>query len=90
MHSRAVVTENWLWHKRDGFVMPFGDIAKDVFVILHESRHLLERCEADVDLGLSGSGHLMMLPFDGTPAFSSSKHISLRMSCSVSIGETGK
>src|SRR5947208_5160761 len=46
-----------------------GDVADDVFVILHRVAHLLERREPNVDLGLTGGGDLMVLFVDWNARF---------------------
>ncbi len=88
-NTRAIVTEERLRHKRDRLVVLPRDVAHNVFVVLHVVAHRLERREANIDFGLSGTRHLVMLALARDAGFSSSRHISLRMSCSVSAGATG-
>ena len=44
--------------------MPLGDVANDVLVILHAVAHQFQRREPDVDFGLTGRGHFVMLTLD--------------------------
>ena len=47
----------------------FGDVADDVFVILHVVAHRLERRETDIDLGLAGGRDFVMLALDRDAGF---------------------
>ena len=53
-------------------------------------RHGHQVVEAHVDLGLAAGGHFVVLRLDGDADCSRVSIISLRMSCSVSVGGTGK
>ncbi len=69
VHAGAVVGEERFRHEGDRFVMLPGDVADDVFVILHRVAHLLERREPNVDLGLAGGGDLVVLFVDWNAGF---------------------
>src|SRR6185369_17682339 len=43
VHAAAVVAEDWLWHEGHRSVVPLGDVAQDVFVVLHVVAHAFER-----------------------------------------------
>src|SRR5206468_53853 len=45
VHARPVIGEDRFWHERHRFIVPFGDITQDVFVILHVVAHAFERRE---------------------------------------------
>ena len=50
-------------------VVSLGDVAHDVFVILHGVAHAFERREPDIDLGLAGGGDFVMLALDRNAGF---------------------
>src|SRR2546423_2015673 len=64
MHAAAIIGEEWLRHKSDGFVVPLGHVAHDVFVVLHVVCHLLHRGETNVDLSLTRGRDFVMLALD--------------------------
>ncbi|GBD26136.1 hypothetical protein HRbin30_01465 [bacterium HR30] len=63
VHSRAVVTEDWLGHKRHGFSVPARYVLHDVLVPVERVGHFHQRQEAQVDFRLSGGGHLVVMLF---------------------------
>src|SRR4029077_6865582 len=67
MHAAAVVSEDWFRHERDRFVVAVGDVAQDVFVILHVVAHAFYRRETNVDLGLTCRCDFVMLALDRDP-----------------------
>src|SRR5207247_4681961 len=69
VHTRSVVPEDWFWHERHRSVVPLGDVAQDVFVILHVVAHAFERREPDVDLSLTCGCDFVMLALDRHAGF---------------------
>ena len=66
---RAVIAEERLGHESDRFVVPLGDVAHDVFVILHVVGHHFQRREPDVDFGLARGRDFVMLALDRDAGF---------------------
>src|SRR6476619_4224044 len=64
MHAAAVIGEEWLGHKSDGFVVPLGHVAHDVFVVLHVVCHLFNRGETNVDFSLARGRDFVVLALD--------------------------
>ena len=76
--------------KVDGLAMPARDVLDDVLVHHHFVGRLHQRVEPDIDFRLAGRGHFVVMLLSRIPAFSISRIISLRISCCVSVGGTGK
>src|ERR1700722_1104905 len=64
VHAGAVIGEGGLRHEGHGLVVPLGDVAQDIFVILHVIAHAFEWRETDIDFGLAGRRDLVMLAFN--------------------------
>ncbi len=65
VHARAVVLEQRLRHERHGLAAGQRDVADDVLVEHQVVGGPQERAVPDVDLGLPGGPHLVMLHLDG-------------------------
>ncbi len=64
MHARAVVAVHRLRHERHDEAVLRGDVLDDVLVLHNPVRHVHERREAHVDLGLAGGAHLVVVHLD--------------------------
>ena len=64
VHARAVVTKDRLGHEGGSLAVPFGHVLDDIFVPLQGVSHLHQRQKAHVDLGLTGSRHLVVMFLD--------------------------
>ena len=69
VHTGTVIGEERFRHERGRFVVLPRDVANDVFVILHRVAHHFQRRETDIDLGLAGSGHFVVLFIDWDACF---------------------
>ena len=68
-----------------------GHVLDDVLVNHHRVGGLDQRVKAEINFRLPGRGHFMVLALDlDARAASITRHISVRMSCWVSAGATGK
>ena len=90
VHAGAVVAENRLGHEGRRHPVAHRDVLDDVFVPGQPVGHLGQRLEAHVDLGLAGGRDFVMLFLDADADVLHFSTISVRMSCRVSTGGTGK
>lgn len=90
MHAGTVVPKDRFRHERGRFAMPAGHILDDVLVHHHFVRRLDQRVEADIDFRLACRRRLVVVLLDGNPGLLHLRTISLRISCCVSCGGTGK
>ena len=67
VHPGAVVGEERLRHEGDGLAGLPRDVLADVLVPLQRVGDLHQRVEPEVDLGLAGGGHLVVLRLDLQP-----------------------
>ncbi len=64
VHAAAVVAEEWLGHERRRVPVLVADVLDDVLVDEDLVRHVHERVEAHVDLGLTGGADLVVMHLD--------------------------
>src|SRR5262245_19270131 len=65
MHPAAVIPEKRLRHEGDGLPVPTRDMLDDVLVHHHLVSRSHQRVEPDVDFGLPGGRHFMVVLLDG-------------------------
>ena len=74
MHSTAMILKNRLGHECCCFIMLFGYILNDVFVLEDAVRRLDQRPIAHVDLALAARGDFVVVPLDGEPRIDHHPH----------------
>src|SRR6266568_824328 len=90
VHTGAIVAKDGFGHECHGLPMLAGCILHDIFVEHDIVGGLQQRIKTDVDLRLPWTADFVMLRLDQHAQFFEGSAISLRMSCSVSLGATGK
>ena len=90
VHAGAVVLEEGLGHEGDGVAALRRGVLDDVLELHDLVGHLKQRVEADVDLRLAGDADFMVMHFRLDAGLDEVSTISVRRSCRVSIGGTGK
>ena len=74
MHAGAVVAEQRLGHERGGITQVVADVLDHVLVRQQPVRGLHQGAELEVDLGLAGGGHLVVLDLDRDAGLDQRQH----------------